>query len=70
MVKRDLVIPPVDALLTDPDSDMIFALFNGFIEGVLLIDSDLIDGILTVPDGDQISLQNGEDFLLPEQVID
>jgi phage baseplate assembly protein W len=70
LVKRDLVIPPVDALLTDPDSDMIFALFNGFIEGVLLIDSDLLEGILTVPDGDQISLQNGEDFLLPEQVIE
>ena len=70
LVKRDLVIPPVDALLTDPDSDMIFALFNGFIEGVLLIDSDLLEGILTVPDEDQISTQDGLDFLIPNQVID
>lgn len=69
LVKRDLVIPPVDALLTDPDSDMIFALFNGFIEGVLLIDSDLLEGILTVPDEDQISTQDGLDFLIPNQVI-
>lgn len=69
LIKRDLVIPPPDALLTDPDSDMIFALFNGFIEGVLLIDSDTIQGILTVPDEDQIFLQDGVDFLLPQQEI-
>jgi len=69
LVKRDLVIPPPDALLTDPDSDMIFALFNGFIEGVLLIDSDLIEGILTVPDEDQIFIQTGVDFIIPQQVI-
>lgn len=69
LVRRDLVIPPSDALLTDPDSDMIFALFNGFIEGVLLIDSDTIEGILTVPDEDQIFTQDGNDFLIPQQVI-
>ena len=69
LIKRDLVTPPPNALLTDPDSDMIFALFNGFIEGVLLIDSEQLDGILTVPDEDQIFIQFGTDFLIPQQDI-
>lgn len=67
LIKRDLVIPPADALLTDPDEDMIFSLFNGFIEGVLLIDSNEMDGILTVPDEDQILTQFGDDYLIPQQ---
>ena len=67
LIKRDLVIPPDDALLTDPDEDMIFSLFNGFIEGVLLIDSNEMDGILTVPDEDQILTQFGDDYLIPQQ---
>jgi phage baseplate assembly protein W len=69
LIKRDLVTPPPNALLTDPDSDMIFALFNGFIEGVLLIDSEQLDGILTVPDEDQIFIQFGTDFLILQQDI-
>jgi phage baseplate assembly protein W len=69
LIKRDLVTPPPNALLTDPDSDMIFALFNGFIEGVLLIDSEELNGILTVPDGDQLFTQFGTDFLIPQQDI-
>ena len=69
LIKRDLVTPPPNALLTDPDSDMIFTLFNGFIEGVLLIDSEQLDGILTVPDEDQIFIQFGTDFLIPQQDI-
>jgi len=69
LLRRDLLIPPVDALLTDPDSDMIHALFNGFVEGVLLIDSATLEGILTVPNEDQIFLQNGADFIIPQQSI-
>lgn len=69
LIKRDLVTPPPNALLTDPDSDMIFALYNGFIEGVLLVDSEELNGILTVPDGDQIFTQFGADFLIPQQDI-
>lgn len=65
LIRRNLVIPPDDALLTDPDEDMIFALFNGFVEGVLLIDSELFDGILTVPDEDRILTQLGNNYLLP-----
>lgn len=67
LLKRDLVIPPPDALLTDPDEDMIFALFNDFIEGVLLIDSEEMDGILTVPDEDRILTQFGDNYLIPQQ---
>lgn len=69
LIKRDLVTPPQNALLTDPDSDMIFALYNGFIEGVLLVDSEELNGILTVPDGDQLFTQFGADFLIPQQDI-
>jgi len=69
LLRRDLLIPSVDALLTDPDSDMIHALFNGFVEGVLLIDSATLEGILTVPNEDQIFLQNGADFIIPQQSI-
>lgn len=67
LVRRDLVVPPNDALLTDPDTDMIFALFQGSIEGVLLIDSAELKGILTVPDEDQIFIQDGSTFLTPQQ---
>lgn len=69
LIRRDLVTPPPDALLTDPDADMIFALFNGFIEGVLLVDSEQLDGILTVPDEDQIFIQLGTNYLIPQQDI-
>lgn len=56
-------------LLTDPDSDMIFALYNGFVEGVLLVDSEELNGILTTPDEDQIYTQFGGDFIIPQQEI-
>ena len=69
LLRRDLVTPPRDALLADPDSDMIFALFNDQIEGVLLIDSAELEGILTVPDEDQIFIQDGSTFLIPQQSI-
>ena len=69
LIKKDLVTPPPNALLTDPDSDMIFALYNGFVEGVLLVDSEELNGILTTPDEDQIYIQFGGDFIIPQQEI-
>jgi len=63
LIRRDLLIPPDDALLTDPDEDMIQSLFNGLFEGVLLVDVNEPQGLLTEPDEDQLFLQSGTDFL-------
>lgn len=68
LIKRDFTRPPDDALLTDPDFDMIHVLFEGVVQGVLLVDSELNDGILTVPFGEQIFTEDGR-FILPEQII-
>ena len=69
LIKRDLLVPPTDALLTDPDADMIQSLFNGTFEGVLLVDEQTLDGLLTTPDEDQIFLQDGTDYLTVQQAI-
>lgn len=63
LIQRDFVQFPANALLTDPNQDVIQSLFNGFFEGVLVADSAELEGILTVPNEDQIFLQNGADFL-------
>lgn len=69
LIRRELLVPPTDALLTDPDADMIQSLFGGLFEGVLLVDDQTLDGILTTPDEDQIFLQSGGDFITTQQPI-
>lgn len=66
LIKRNHVSPPDDALLTDPDRDMILVEYQGFIEGILLRDEDTEGGLLTSNE-DKLITQRGELILTQSQ---